>query len=207
VNPVTKLGYHLIVISPGEVVTVYLSIGGIVALCLAMPFFFYQLWKFVSPGLTPVEKKYSFNLLPIVSIMFLVGVAFAWFVIFPRIIQFLLFLSAQHFEVMLRAGAYFTFLSSICLPFGVIFELPIAVIFLTRLGIVSPRLLNKWRRYAYVIIVVLGVFISPPELISHLSVVLPMVALYELSILLSLVTVRKKQRKLDMNATDQLLVK
>lgn len=207
VRPVTELGYHLIVISPGEVVTVYLSIGGIAAVCLAIPFVFYQLWRFVSPGLTPAERKYSLRLLPVVSVMFFLGVAFAWFVIFPRIIHFLLFLSSQHFTVLLRAGAYFSFLSSICLPFGFVFELPVAVVFLTRIGIISPKLLNKWRRYAYVIIVVLGVFISPPELISHLSVVLPMVALYEVSILLSLVTVRKKQRKLEMKAADQLLVK
>ncbi|QSO53182.1 twin-arginine translocase subunit TatC [Alicyclobacillus curvatus] len=192
VHPVTKLGYRLMVISPGEVVTVYLSVAGIVAICLTLPFAFYQLWRFVAPGLTPMERKYSLRLLPIVSIMFAAGIAFAWFFIFPNILRFLLSLSAQHFSVFLRAGSYFSFLSSICLPFGLIFELPVVVVFLTRMGLITPRVLNRARRYAYVTIVILGVLISPPELVSHLSVVLPMMALYELSILLSALTMRHR---------------
>ncbi len=192
VHPVTALGYHLMVISPGEVITVYLSVAAIVGICLTLPFAFYQLWRFVSPGLTPMERKYSLRLLPVVSMMFVAGIAFAWCLIFPNILRFLLSLSAQHFSVFLRAGSYFSFLSSICLPFGLIFELPVVVVFLTRIGLITPRILNRVRRYAYVAIVFLGVLISPPELISHLSVVLPMMALYELSILLSALTMRHR---------------
>lgn len=194
VHPLTKAGYRLIVTSPGEVITVYLSMAGVVAVGLTLPFALYQLWRFVGPGLKPVERRYTLQLLPFVLIMFVVGVCFAWFFIFPTILHFLLQIANAHFQVLLRAGAYFTFMTSICLPFGFIFELPIVVIFLTRLGIITPRLMRKWRRYAYLVCVLLGVFISPPELISHLSVVLPMIALYEISILLSGVALRRRDR-------------
>lgn len=187
---------HLVVITPGEVITVYLSIAGLVAVGLTLPFALYQLWKFVAPGLRPVERRYAFRLLPITLVMFIAGVCFAWFVIFPTILHFLLTIAASHFELVIRAGAYFSFMTSICLPFGFIFELPIAVVFLTRIGIIQPALLRRMRRYAYLVCVVLGVLISPPELISHLSVVVPMILLYEISILLSVVAYRRRAKLL-----------
>ncbi|WP_051663290.1 twin-arginine translocase subunit TatC [Alicyclobacillus macrosporangiidus] len=194
VGPLAREGYHLMVTSPGEVITVYLSIAGIVAVGLTLPFALYQLWKFVAPGLTPVERRYTLRLLPITLVMFILGVLFAWFVIFPTILHFLLRIAAEHFSVMLRAGSYFGFLTNICLPFGFIFELPIVVVFLTRIGVISPQLLRRVRRYAYLVIVILGVLISPPELISHLSVVVPMILLYEASIALSVIAKRRRDK-------------
>lgn len=194
VHPLTKAGYSLIVTSPGEVITVYFSMAGIVAVGVTLPFALYQLWKFISPGLTPLERRYTVRLLPFVLIMFVGGICFSWFLIFPTILHFLLQIASSHFQVLLRAGQYFSFMTSICLPFGFIFELPIVVVFLTRLGIITPKLMRKMRRYAYLICVLLGVFISPPELISHLSVVLPMIALYEISILLSGAALRRRQK-------------
>ncbi|MCL6594481.1 MAG: twin-arginine translocase subunit TatC, partial [Alicyclobacillus sp.] len=161
---------------------------------LTLPFALYQLWRFVAPGLTPVEQRYALRLLPAAAVMFVLGVLFAWFVIFPTLLHFLLHLAAANFQVMLRAGSYFGFLANVCLPFGFIFELPLAVVFLTRIGLINPRWLRRNRRYAYLVSVVLGVLISPPELISHLSVVLPMIGLYELSIGLSLLVQRRQQQ-------------
>lgn len=192
VRPLTSVGYHLMVISPGEVITVYFSMAGIVAVGLTLPFALYQLWRFVAPGLTERERHYTVRLLPVALVMFIIGVLFAWFFVFPTILHFLLQLANRQFTVMLRAGAYFSFLSTICLPFGLIFELPIVVVFLTRIGIVTPHFLRKIRRYAYLVIVIIGVLISPPELVSHLSVVLPMIALYEISIGLSVVAKRRR---------------
>ncbi|QSO46973.1 twin-arginine translocase subunit TatC [Alicyclobacillus mengziensis] len=194
VRPLSQAGYRLIVTSPGEVITVYLSMAGVVAVGLTLPFALYQLWRFISPGLRPVERRYTLQLLPFVLIMFVIGVCFAWFIIFPTILHFLLEIANQRFQVLYRAGAYFSFMTSICLPFGFIFELPIVVVFLTRLGIITPTWMRKMRRYAYLICVLLGVFISPPELISHLSVVLPMIALYEISIVLSAMALRRRDR-------------
>jgi len=195
VSPLTRQGYQLVVISPGEVIMVYFSMAGIVGIGLCLPFALYQVWKFVAPGLTPTERRYTVRLLPVAFVMFIIGVCFSWLFIFPTVLDFLLKISSQHFQVMLRADAYFSFMTSICLPFGFIFELPIVVVFLTRIGIVTPRLLRKLRRYAYLVSVILGVLISPPELVSHLSVVLPMIALYEISIGLSAIVKRRRDKK------------
>jgi sec-independent protein translocase protein TatC len=194
VSPFTRAGYQLVVTSPGEVVTVYLSIAGLAAVGLTLPFALYQVWLFVKPGLTPTERRYALRLLPVMLIMFVGGVLFAWFLVFPTILHYLLVLAAKSFIPMIRAGSYFSFLTSICIPFGFISELPIVVIFLTRIGLITPQLLRRIRRYAYVVIVIVGVLISPPELISHLSVVLPMMGLYEVSILLSKVAKRSRDK-------------
>ncbi|MBX6352584.1 MAG: twin-arginine translocase subunit TatC [Thermoflavifilum sp.] len=193
VQPLTRTGYHLVVVSPGEVVTVYLSMAGLVAAGLTLPVALHQLWLFVRPGLTPSERRFAVRLLPLLVVMFLAGVAFAWFVVFPMVLKVLVTLASQQFTVMIRADAYFSFLTGLCLPFGFVFELPIVVVFLTRIGLVTPAWLRRMRRWAYLIIVVAGVMISPPELVAHLSVVVPMILLYECSILLSAVAYRKRE--------------
>lgn len=194
VTPVNREHLHLMVISPGEVISIYLMVSSFVAIGLTLPFALFHLWRFVAPGLTVRERRYTLRLLPLIFIMFLIGVSFAWFFIFPTIFHFLIELSRQHFSVMIRANAYFGFLTNICLPFGFIFELPIVVVFLTRIGVIGPRLLRKIRRYAYLVIIILGVLISPPELISHLSVVIPMISLYEVSIVLSVVAEKRRNK-------------
>ena len=197
VSPLQRLGVKLVVVSPGEVITVYLTVAGLVAVGLTLPFALYQLWKFVAPGLMPKERQYTVRLLPVTFVMFIVGVLFSWFLIFPTILRFLIQLSAINFKLMIRASAYFSFLTNICIPFGFIFELPIVVVFLTRIGVVTPAVLRKFRRHAYLVSVVLGVLISPPELISHLSVVIPIILLYEISILLSQLVYRRKLKAKD----------
>ncbi|QQE78594.1 twin-arginine translocase subunit TatC [Alicyclobacillus sp. SO9] len=195
VSPVRHEHLKLMVVSPGEVITVYFMVAGFVTVGLSLPVVLYHLWKFVSPGLTLAERRYVRRLLPAMMMMFVLGVLFAWYFIFPTIFYFLVHLSQMHFNVQLRADHYFGFLVNICLPFGFIFELPIVVIFLTMIDVIRPRLMRKMRRYAYMVIIILGVFISPPELVSHLSVVTPMILLYEISILLSAVVSRRKRRQ------------
>lgn len=203
VSPLKEEGYRLMVISPGEVITVYFSIAGVIAVGLTLPFALYQLWLFVRPGLTPVERRYTLRLLPVTLALFVAGVCFAWFIIFPTILHFLLRISSAQFIVNIRAGAYFSFLSTICIPFGFIFELPVVVVFLTRIGLVTPQFLSRIRRYAYLVIVLIGVFISPPELISHLSVTIPMVLLYEISIGLSHLVVRRRMSRSEDNTSSR----
>lgn len=202
VRPLAQEHLKLVVVSPGEVITVYFTVGGFVGFGLALPFTLYHLWRFVAPGLRPIERRYALQLLPLMFIMFILGLLFAWYFIFPTILHFLIHLSEAHFTPMIRADEYFGFLTNICLPFGFIFELPIVVVFLTQIGLITPRWLRKMRRYAYLLIVILGVFISPPELVSHLSVVLPMMGLYELSIFLSAVVKRRKDKKAQQSASD-----
>ena len=193
VSPLLAEHLQLIVVGPGEIITVYLAISGATAIGLTFPFIMWQTWGFVSPGLTDKERVYTLRLIPFTLLMFVAGLCFAWFLVFPTILHFLIhFTEQQGLGIFLRAGTYFSFLTSIVLPFGFVFELPVVVVFLTRLGVVTPKFLRKSRRYAYLVIVIFGVLISPPELISHLSVTVPMICLYELSILLSVVALARR---------------
>lgn len=192
ITPLTVEHVKLVLFSPGEVVMVYLSMAGIVAIGLTLPVALFQVWRFVSPGLTTTERRYTMRLIPVSLVMFVFGVCFSWFVVFPMVLHFLIRLGRVQFSLVFNAANYFSFLSGICLPFGFVFELPIAVVFLTRIGVITPHLMRKFRRFAYLIIVLIGVFISPPELVSHLSVITPMIILYEISILLSASAYRKR---------------
>lgn len=183
---------RLTVLGPGDVVQIYLMIAGVAALAVTTPFLLWQLWKFVEPGLLPRERRYAARLIGPVAVMFVAGICFSYFLIFPQIFHFLRVLAQPNFHFMITATEYFSFLFDIVLPFGFLFELPIVVLFLTHIGLISPALLRKNRRYAYFVCVLIGVFISPPELVSHLSVVVPMVLVYEISIGISALAYRKK---------------
>ncbi len=187
-------GQKLTVLGPGDVVSVYFMIAGFAALAVTTPFLLWQLWLFVAPGLREQERRYAFRLIAPVFIMFLVGASFGYFVVFPEIYHFLKQLALFHYDFMITATEYFGFLFNVVLPFAIVFELPVVVLFLTRIGLLTPKWMRKVRRYAYFVCIVLGTLISPPELISHLSVTVPMILLYEVSIGLSALAYRKKQR-------------
>lgn len=195
--PLLSLHQQLIVTSPGEIVMVYMTLASVCAIAISIPYATYELWSFIAPGLSRRERLFVLRLIPFVTLMFVAGVCFAWFFTFPTILRFLVHLTVQQgVGMFLRAHSYFSFLLMICIPFGLAFELPIAVIVLTWIGIVSPGMLRRIRKYAYLAIVIIGVLISPPELVSHLSVTLPMMALYEISILFSAIIVRRQRTNL-----------
>ena len=188
-------GVRLAILGPGDVVQIYLMLGGAAAFVVTTPFALWQLWSFMGPGLLPRERRYAFEMIAPVTIMFLLGISFSYFLIFPRIYRFLIQLAyANQIRPIVTADEYFSFMVNIVMPFGLLFEMPVLVVFLTRLGIISPSLLRKWRRYAYLACVIIGTLISPPELVSHLSVTIPMMLIYEISITLSGVAYRRKQK-------------
>lgn len=183
---------RLAVLGPGDVVQIYLMIAGVAALCATTPFLLWQLWRFVSPGLVERERRYAQRLILPITLMFLLGISFGYFIVFPEIFHFLSALAVIRFRFLLTATEYFSFMVNIVLPFGLLFELPVVVMFLTRIGLITPRWLRKVRRFAYFICVILGTLISPPELISHLSVTVPMILVYEASIGISALAYRRK---------------
>lgn len=185
---------HLAVLGPGDVIQIYFMIAGLTALGLSLPFLLFQIWRFVSPGLSPRESRLALSMLPFIALMFLGGVAFSYFVIFPILLHFLLTLASEQFELVITAQNYFSFLTNLILPFGLIFEMPIVLLFLTQIGVVTPARLSKLRKHAYLVIVIAASLISPPELISHLSVATPMMALYEISIVLCRIQMKRKAR-------------
>ncbi|WP_018132232.1 twin-arginine translocase subunit TatC [Effusibacillus pohliae] len=178
-------GRRLTVLGPGEVMHVYFMVAGVCALIATIPFALWQGWLFVAPALSKELQKVTLRYLPLVLAMFVLGVAFAWYVVFPMLFSFLVKLGSQQFTILYTASGYFGLVAGTVLPLGLFFEMPIVVLFLVRLGIISPRQLIRLRRYAYFVLVVIASMISPPEFVSHLSVAIPLILLYEISILVA----------------------
>jgi len=173
---------------------VYMNMIFILALIMTSPVILYQLWSFVSPGLLEKERKATFGYIPISVILFLVGVAFSYFILFPFIISFMLGLSSDmNIKATIGINEYFQFLFQITLPFGLLFQLPVIMLFLTRLGIITPKLMTDIRKYAYFVMLVIAAFITPPDIVSHLMVTVPLLILYEISIWISRIGYKKAQ--------------
>ena len=175
----------LTVLGPGEVLRVYIMVAGLSALGLTLPFLLYQVWAFIRPALEEREAKLAYRFLPLVLGMFVFGILFGYYFIFPLLYKFLYQLGQSSFTISYTAANYFGFMANMVLPFGLIFEMPVAVMFLTRIGILAPNTLIKVRKYAYLVIIIVASMISPPDFVSHLSVAAPMVLLYEISIAIS----------------------
>lgn len=174
---------------------VYMKFAFIIAFVITSPIILYQLWSFVSPGLYEKERKVTLSYIPISVFLFLLGLSFSYFILFPFVIDFMERMS-NNLDVnqVIGINEYFSFLIQLTLPFGLLFQLPVVIMFLTRLGIVTPMFLSKVRKYAYFVLLVIAALITPPELASHLMVSIPLFVLYEISIWVSRVTYRKSQK-------------
>ncbi|WP_377891852.1 twin-arginine translocase subunit TatC [Alkalihalobacillus sp. R86527] len=172
---------------------VYFSFAFLIAFIMTSPIALYQLWAFVSPGLFENERKVTLSYIPAVFVLFLGGISFSYFVLFPFVIDFVGNLAESlNIQEMYGANQYFTFLFQLTLPFGFVFQLPVIVLFFTRLGMLNPAMLVQIRRYAYFGLLVIAGMITPPEIISHLMVSVPLFLLYEFSILVSRYGYRKR---------------
>ncbi|MRH42468.1 twin-arginine translocase subunit TatC [Aquibacillus halophilus] len=191
---VRNLDFTLNVISPGEIIWLYFTMALLVAFTGTIPFLSLQAWLFVRPGLTAKERRVSLAYIPAVFLLFIGGLVFGYYVFVDFILPFLLSLNEGMFNEMFTVDKYFRFLMRVTLPFAILFEIPIVTMFLTSLGILTPPFLRKTRKYAYFILVVIGTMISPPDFVLQLIVAIPLIILYEISIILSSIVYRKKQR-------------
>jgi sec-independent protein translocase protein TatC len=189
---IRDLPHDLAVLGPSEILWVYFMISGVCSIALTIPIAAYQTWLFVKPGLTEKERKIALSYIPGLFILFLTGLSFGYFVVYPIVLNFLLTLSKGQFETIFTAEKYFTFMINLSLPFGFLFEIPLIVMFLTSIGIINPKLLSKARKMAYFILTIIAIFITPPDLISDILVIVPLFILYEFSVTLSKIVYRKK---------------
>ncbi|MBE3570039.1 MAG: twin-arginine translocase subunit TatC [Bacillales bacterium] len=174
---------------------VYFQMSFVIACILTSPILLYQLWAFISPGLYEKERKVTLSYIPATVLLFLLGIAFSYFVLFPFVLRFMTNLSEKlGIHQVIGINEYFHFLFQLTIPFGLLFELPIVVMFLTRLGIVTPKFLAKIRRYAYFVLLVIAGIITPPDVLSQLIVTIPLCFLYEVSIWISRISYKKMQR-------------
>lgn len=185
----------LAILGPSDIIWVYLTLAAVVAIAGTIPVAAHQIWLFVKPALSSTERKVTLAYIPALFILFIVGISFGYFVIFPIVFDFLLSLTGDMFMSFFTAEKYFRFMIHITLPFGFLFELPVIIMFLTSLGILDPYRLQKMRRYSYFGLIVTAVLITPPDFVSDVIVVIPLLFLYECSVLLSKVVYRRKQKQ------------
>jgi sec-independent protein translocase protein TatC len=168
-----------------EAFTTTLTVATYGALILAMPILLYQAYAYVLPAFSRTERRVIMPILLLVPVLFLAGVAFAYFVVMPPAVEFLLGFNDTQFNVQVRARDYYTFFSTTLLAGGLIFQLPLALVAVTRLGIVSVDQLAGNRRYAYLAIAVLAAALPGVDPVSMLIEMVPLLVLFELSILIA----------------------
>lgn len=192
--PQDKLeGTKLVFLAPAEALWMSIKISIVAAVILGLPVFLYQMWRFISPGLMAHEKKYIVPFIFSSTTLFLIGSAFCFFVVLPFAISFLLGYKVGDVLVpMLSVGMYIDFCLKFILAFGLIFELPIVIIFLTKMGIVTPKFLAKNRKYAILIAFILAAILTPtPDAFNQTLMAVPIFILYEAGIWLSKLFKRK----------------
>jgi sec-independent protein translocase protein TatC len=189
---IRDLDMKLAVLGPSEILWVYLMIAAVFSLAATIPVAAYQIWRFVSPGLSPRERSVTVRFIPALFFLFVFGIGFGYFLLFPIVLNFLTTLSAGQFETMFTAEKYFRFMLNLTLPFGLLFEMPLVIVFLTVLGILDPAKLKKSRRVAYFFLIVISVLITPPDFLSDVLVILPLLLLYEISITCSTIAYKKR---------------
>lgn len=192
---VKDLDFVLNVTSPGDIIWVYFTMAGLIAIIGTLPIISLQVWLFIKPGLTSKERKASLPYIPAIFLLFIAGLAFGYVIFIQLILPFLLSLNDGMFNEIFTVDKYFKFLLRVTLPFAVLFEIPIVAMFLTSLGMITPDFMKKTRKYAYFILVIIGAVVTPPDFILQIVVAIPLFILYEISIYLSAIVYRKKQRK------------
>jgi Tat protein translocase TatC len=168
-----------------EAFTTTLTVSTYGALILAMPILLYQAYAYVLPAFSDRERRVIVPILLLVPVLFLAGVAFAYFAVMPAAVKFLLGFNDTQFNVQVRARDYYSFFSTTLLGCGLIFQLPLAILAVTRLGIVKVEQLTHNRRYAYLVIAIIAAALPGVDPISMLIEMVPLLVLFELSILIA----------------------
>lgn len=179
-----------------EFISTAMKASLLVGLFAAMPFVLYQMVKFVAPGLSPSERRYLYGLLPAVVLAFILGAAFGYRVLFPPAIHFLLSFGSDIATPYIRIGSYVSLMISLLFWMGVVFETPVVLFFLSRIGVVSPEQLGRQRRYAIVVAFILGALITPTfDPVNQTLVALPIIVLYEVGIWLAKIGAKQRSRQ------------
>ncbi len=189
---IEKKAVSLVFLSPAEGFWMHMKITMVASFVVTLPVIFFQIWRFISPGLVEKEKKYIVPFIITSTFLFLVGAAFCFFIILPFALTFLLGYKTENMTPMLSVGSYMDFCLKFILAFGAIFELPVVILFLVRFGFITPATLAKNRRYAVLFAFIAAAMLTPtPDAFNQLLMSVPIIILYEIGILLSRILYRK----------------
>lgn len=191
-NALTPPGTVLQAVAPAEVFTNAIRVALAIGISLAMPVIVYQLLAFIVPGLTDRERRIIFTVLPFITLCFVAGLAFGWFVTVPAALNFLLLEGAGRIRVEPTVELFLSLFTRLMLLNGVLFEMPVVVYSLIWLGVVQRKTLTKYRRYTVLIIVIISAVVTPTSDPVNLALVaVPMYLLYELGLLLAILAPRR----------------
>jgi len=190
---------NLVFINPTEAFFVIIKLSILVGVVAGMPFILFQVWKYVGVALKKHERKYLIYFGPLSFVLFLIGAGFAFRSVLPMAMRFLLSFSKDFIEPMITLNAYVSFLIKMITAFGLMFELPLVILFLSKLGIVTPEALKKARKYAIVLIFVVAAVLTPPDVISQIMLAVPILILYEISIWICKSVTKKREKELNLS--------
>jgi sec-independent protein translocase protein TatC len=173
---------QMIYTSLPEAFITYLKVAFFSGLILATPVIFYQLWKFIMPGLYPNERRYVLPFVLVATLFFIAGASFAYYVVFPYGFMFFLGFETENISAMPAMKEYLGLVMKLMFAFGITFELPVIMFFLAKMGLVNPQRLRRGRKYAVLIVFVLAAILTPPDVISQIMLAIPLIILYEVSI-------------------------
>lgn len=199
---VQPVKFQIITRQLGEVLMQHLYVSFWLGVIAAFPFIFWEFWKFVRPGLHEEEQKTVRGVVGVCSALFLLGVGFGYFVIAPFSINFLAGYTLEGAEVSPTLDSYVTYMTMFTIPTGLIFEMPIVIYFLAKIGLVGPNFLRTYRRHAIVVILIIAAIITPPDVVSQTIVGIPLLILYEISILVAARVQRRRERELGLSTVE-----
>jgi sec-independent protein translocase protein TatC len=186
-------GSSLVFTAVPEAFFTYLKAALLAAVFFSSPFILYQIWAFVSPGLYHRERKYIYPYIFVSTFFFLVGALFCYFIFFPVIFKFFLSFATEEIRPLPSIREYLTFVIKLLLAFGLIFQWPALIFFLSRMGVVTAPFLARNRKYAILIIFVAAAILTPPDLVSQIILAGPLIAMYEGSIWMAKLTGKKEK--------------
>ncbi|AXF58026.1 twin-arginine translocase subunit TatC [Salicibibacter kimchii] len=187
--------HQLVMLGPLDTLRLYFTLSGVLGLGLSAPYLAFEAWRFVKPALSEKEAGALFNYIPAIFFCFITGLAFGFFIIHPLAFSFLMNLGEAHFEMMITAQEYFSFMVMSTIPVGFLFELPVVLMCLTSFGLLNPYSLRSVRKYAYFALFCVSVLITPPDFLTDVLIVLPFIILYEIGIMLSIGVYKRKQEE------------
>lgn len=198
--------YDLVFVAPAEAFWMHMKVALIAAIVLAIPILFWQLWAFLSPGLHKKEKRMAVPFVGITTVLFFIGTSFCFIVVLPFAMNFLLNFRTESLTPMISVERYVDFCLKFILAFGAIFELPVVLVFLTRMGIVSTDVLAKNRKYAVLMAFVIAAILTPtPDAFNQTLMAVPIIVLYEVGIWSSRILGRKRAQAQQEAESDALV--
>ena len=193
----------LVFINPTEAFLTYLKTAFLAGFFLAIPIILYQVWKFIAPGLYKEERSYVIPFVLSSSILFIGGALFGYFMVFPLAFKFLMGFSSDMIQAFPSMKEYLSFVIKLLIAFGVVFETPVFIFFLAKLGIVNYEMLKAYRKYFLVLAFVIGALLTPPDPLSQIMMAVPLLILYEVSVLVTKYFGKKKVEEEEETKDDE----